>query len=448
MKKVVKKTIYSPRKWTRDLHESQARWKVIVCHRRAGKTTSALAHLVRDCMRGYRNNEEKALQEKSSKPAKALRFAFISPSYKQSKRNAWDVLKELTRDIEGVSFNEAELRCDFANGSRITLFGADNPDSLRGMALWGVVFDEYSQQPSNIFSEIIAPALADNKGYAIWIGTPKGKNAFYELYEYALKTDEDDSEKWLGLKLTVDQTNLIDEEELVMQKTLMTEDEYLQEWYCSFEAAIKGAYYAKELSLAREQGRISNVPHDKMLEVYTFWDLGMNDSTSIGFFQVYGKEYRMIDYYENHGQPLSHYANTLKQKAAEYDFNYGRHYLPHDIEVKELGTGISRREVLENLGVKVEVVPALNINDGINAGRIIFDQLWVDKEKCDDFIQAIAQYRQEWDEKRGQFKDRPLHDWSSHAADMFRYFAVTHNKLGARPERQVYVPNKLSYHRR
>ena len=162
---MAEKIIYTPRQWTYDLHESPERWKVIIVHRRGGKTTACINHLIRDAMR-----------------VNGSRYAYIAPTYKQAKNVAWDLLKEFARQIEGVSFNESELRADFANGSRITLFGADNPDALRGLALWGVIFDEYSQQPSNIFTEVIRPALADNKGYGIWIGTPKGKNDFYRLY--------------------------------------------------------------------------------------------------------------------------------------------------------------------------------------------------------------------------------------------------------------------------
>lgn len=366
------------------------------------------------------------------------RYAYIAPTYKQAKNIAWDILKEYARKVDGVTFNESELRCDFMNGARITLYGADNPDSLRGIALWGVVFDEYSQQPSEIFSEIIAPALADHEGYAIWIGTPKGKNSFYDLYEYA-KSDP----AWLAILLTVDDTGLISVGELETQRQIQTQEEFEQEWYCSFEAAIKGAYYIQEISEMRKTGRITKVPHDPTVGVITFWDLGMDDMTSIGFFQVCGREFHMIDYLESHGQPLSYYVSQLSIKAIEEKYNYTAHYLPHDIEVRELGSGTSRREVLERLGIKVQVVPKLSLADGINAARLVSPRVWIDEDKCKSFIEALSQYRQEWDDKKGMYKNHPLHDWTSHAADMYRYFAVAQHKMVVQPERRPFIPPNM-----
>src|ERR1051325_765255 len=220
---------YKPREWALQLHNSAKRWIVLVIHRRGGKTTAALNHLQRS-----------ALTTPNS------RYAYIAPTYKQAKNVAWDLLKFYSKVIPGVEYNEAELTVRYPNGSKLTLYGADNPDSLRGIGLWGVVFDEYSHQPSNFFTEIIRPALADHGGYAIWIGTPKGKNEFYRLFEAGKKDEE-----WLSLLLTVDDTQLIAQEELESARKVMTADEFLQEWYCSFEAAIRGSYYALELSQAR-----------------------------------------------------------------------------------------------------------------------------------------------------------------------------------------------------
>jgi phage terminase large subunit len=394
---------YTPRNYFNELHNTKHRWIVCVSHRRSGKTVATLNHLIRDAI---------------LKPLS--RYAYIAPTYKQAKNVAWDYLKFYSKDIPGIKTNEAELRIDYPTGSRITLFGADNPDSLRGLALWGVVFDEYSQQPSNIFSEIIRPSLADNQGYAIWIGTPKGKNEFYRLFEHS-KIDEN----WLSMLLTVDDTKIIPQSELEDARKVMNEDEFNQEWYCSFEASIKGAYYNRELSRAREEDRICNVPYEPSIPVHTFWDLGISDYTSIGFFQLVGKEKRMIDFYESHGYGLDHYAKIIKEKP----YCYGSHNFPHDVEVRELGTGKSRREILESLGIRVDIVPNIPVADGINSGRLTFSGLWIDKNKCSSFIDAISQYKQEWDDKNGMFRDKPLHDWTSHAADMYRYFSVGVDRL-------------------
>jgi len=394
--------IYKPRAWTRELHESKIRWKVIVAHRRAGKSTACLNHLLREAI----------LIPQS-------RYAYIAPTYKQSKNIAWDILKEYASKVSGATFNEAELRCDLLNGSRITLYGADNPDSLRGMGLWGVVFDEYSQQPSNIFTEIIRPALSDHQGFAIWIGTPKGKNEFWKLYEYGKKDD-----KWLSMLFNVDDTDIISESEIEDAKKIMSDDEFQQEFYCSFSANIKGAYYAKEIEKARKEKRIGIVPHDIGLPVITFWDLGMADSTAIGFFQKTGLEWRMIDYYEASGESLAHYAKVLKDK----NYLYSAHYAPHDIEVRELGTGKSRLEIARELGINFLLTPNIPIEDGIGSVRMMFGYLWIDEEKCSQFIHNISLYRKEWDDKRGTFKDRALHDFTSHSADVLRYWAVTEKR--------------------
>jgi hypothetical protein len=390
--------IYTPREWTRGFHSSAKRWKVLVVHRRAGKTVASINHLIRDAMMTPNS-----------------RFAYIAPTYRQAKDIVWDMLKHYAGKVAGVDFNESELRADFANGSRLRLYGADNPDALRGIGLWGVIFDEYSQQPSNIFTEIIRPALSDHKGYAIWIGTPKGKNDFYRLYQHAVSDND-----WLGILMTVDDTGIIDQAELDDARKVMTEDEYNQEFYCSFEASTKGAYYAKELAQAREEGRITKVKYDNTIPVFTFWDLGISDATAIGFYQRIGNEVRMIDYFEANNQGLDYYKKVLDDKG----YIYGGHFAPHDIAVRELTTGKSRQDIARTIGINFDIVPKLPLSDGIHAGRMMFPRLWVDDDKCGLWIEYIAQYRQEWDDKRGMFRDKPLHDFTSHAGDVYRYCAI------------------------
>lgn len=390
---------YNPRMQMKEFHNSNERWKVLVIHRRFGKTTASLNHLQRDALK-----------------IPGSRWAYIAPTYKQAKNIAWDMIREYSRMIPGVVYNVSELTVIYPNGSKLTLYGADNPDSLRGIALWGVVFDEYSQQPSNIFTEVIAPALADHEGYAIWIGTPKGKNEFYRLAQKAKNQDG-----WKCWTFKASETGVLSEKELENQRSIMSEDEYNQEFECSFEASTKGAYYRDQIQKARDEGRIGSVPHEPMLPVYTWWDLGMGDSTSIGFFQFAGREIRMIDYYEASGEGLGHYVNIIRSKG----YTYAEHYAPHDIEVRELGTGKSRKEMASSFGIDFLVAPKLSIQDGINAVRIRFSRLWIDETKCEKFIDAISQYRKEWNDKMGDYKDHALHDWTSHAADMLRYWAVT-----------------------
>lgn len=184
---------------------------------------------------------------------------------------------------------------------------------------------------------------------------------------------------------------------------------------------VQGAYYREQINQARKDGRIGKVPYDQNLPVMTWWDLGIGDSTAIVFFQKYGKEWRWIDTYEAEGEGLQHYAHVLQEKK----YLYSEHYFPHDVDVRELGTGKSRRETLESLGIRVNIVPKLSIDDGIQAVRTKLNQVWMDELKNKDAIRALSSYRKEFDEKHGVYKDKPLHDWSSHIADAIRYWAVT-----------------------
>lgn len=425
-KPVVIDVPYNPRQYFLPFHESKKRWSIIVAHRRSGKSTACFNHLQRDALK-----------------VKESRYAFILPTYKQAKNVIWDIAKFYSKVIPNIDYNEAELTIKYPNGSRITLYGADNPDSLRGIGLWGVVFDEYSQQPSNIFSEIIRPALADHTGYAIWIGTPKGKNSFWKIYQ---GYDEDGNKienfekDWYISHLTVKDTKIIPDTELADARQTMTADEFEQEFMCSFDAAIKGAYYAKELTLARAGKRIRDVPHDPAILVHTWWDLGIGDSTAVLFLQNDGINWRLIDSYQASGEGLSHYVNVLQERAKEY--TYGDHYAPHDIEVRELGSGKSRLEIAESLGIKFRVAPNLPIDDGINAARLRFSSLWIDEEKNQEFLHCISLYRKDWDDKKGEFRSKPYHDFTSHYADALRYWAVT--EMTDRNLTQSYTPSWVS----
>ncbi len=392
---------YSPRPLQKEMHKDLKRWNLLVCHRRFGKTVFAINQIIKSCV-----------QCKLERP----RYAYVAPLYKQVKQIAWDYIKHFTMVIPGAKANEAELRLDFPWGSRITLYGADNPDSMRGNYYDGIVLDEYGDMSPRLFTEVIRPALSDRKGWAIFIGSAKGGTQFHELYE-RMKDDKD----WYVKVHKASETGIIDAEELADARKIMDEDEYNQEYECSWTASIKGAYYAKQLQLAEEDGRICNVPYIEGHPVHTFWDLGVGDSTVIWFMQSINSELRFIDYYEMSGEGLPHYAQVLKDRG----YTYGDHYAPHDIEVRELGSGVSRLHTAKNLGIRFEICPKLGIDDGINAARMIFNRCWFDKDKCKDGLLALRNYHKEYDDKHKQFKPRPVHDWSSHAADAFRYFAVS-----------------------
>lgn len=373
----------------------------MVAHRRAGKTVACLNDLLKAAL---------------SIKLQDARFAYVAPHFNQAKDVCWHYLKRFASVVPGVVFNESELRCDLPNGARVRLYGADNPDRLRGIYLDGVVLDEYADMRPTIFSEIIRPLLADRKGWACFIGTPKGKNAFYELWQQAQESPD-----WFALQLKASETGLIDQGELDAARSQMTDDQYKQEFECSFTAAVQGAYYASLLEQAEQEGRICSVPYDSAAEVHVAWDLGIGDSTALVFAQLVGREWHIIDYYEASGVGLDHYVAHLKSKP----YNYGQMLLPHDAQAKELGTGKSRVEMLAGMGVRnVRVLKASSVDDGINAVRMTLGKCWFDKTRCKPLLDALSLYRTEYDDRRKVFRANPLHDWTSHAADAFRYLCV------------------------
>ncbi len=392
---------YRPRPLQRKAHNKKERFALLVCHRRFGKTVFVI-------------NE--AIKQAVTCKLKAPRFAYIAPFYKQAKNVAWDMLKYYCQPIPNIVFNESELKAEFPNGARISLYGGDNPDSLRGIYLDGVMMDEYAQMSPRLWAEIIRPAISDRKGGAIFIGTPKGHNNFFDLYQ-EVKDDED----WYVKVHRASETNYIDAEELEAAKKDMSEDQYQQEFECSWTAAIQGAYYGRLLEEAEKESRIGKVQHDTGALVETWWDLGIGDSTAIWFVQRIGAELRVIDYYENNGESLGHYANVLQDKAKENEWNYGDYVFPHDVRQRSLDTGRTRVETLQNLGVEPTIIPQMKVEDGIEAVRRKLKNCWFDEMKCRRGIDALRQYRSQYDEKNQVFKLRPVHDWASHAADAFRY---------------------------
>jgi Rps23 Pro-64 3,4-dihydroxylase Tpa1-like proline 4-hydroxylase len=297
----------------------------------------------------------------------------------------------------------------------VRLYGADNPDALRGIYSDGVVLDEAADMSPRMFNEILRPALSDRKGWAVWIGTPKGQNDFYDLWEMA-RLDE----AYFTLQMKASQTGLVDAVELADAKRQMTPAQYEQEYECSFQAAILGAYYAHEMDAAEDEGRIIPNVYDRTLQVHTAWDLGMSDHTSIWFFQQSGFEIRLIDLYVNCNFGLDHYAKVLQDRG----YQYGRHLLPHDVKVHELGSGKSRLETLWDLGIKADVVTKVSDEDGINAVRKILPRSWFDAEKCSYGIKALRGFRREYDDIRKVFKEKYDHGWESHPSKAMQYLAV------------------------
>jgi phage terminase large subunit len=398
---------YRPRRQFVAFHRRSQRFGCIVTHRRAGKTLAC----IHDLHRG-------ATRSQKLRP----RYAYLSPFLRQSKAVAWDYLRAAIEPgrMAGAdaSAHESELRIDYAdNGGQVRLYGADNPDAMRGIYLDGVVLDEYADMDPRVWSEIIRPALADRQGWAVFIGTPKGRNAFFELWRRAQSEPG-----WFSMMLKASETGLIPESELESARRDLTEEQYAQEFECSFDAAVVGSYYGKPMMRAEAERRMAPVPYDPAALVWTSWDLGIRDATAIWFAQVVGREIRVIDYYEASGVDLGHYVREIHSRP----YVYAGHIVPHDAQAKELGTGKSRLEVLANLGLKhITLAPLHRIEDGINAVRMLLPRCWFDQAKCARGIDALKLYRADYDDKLKALRAHPVHDWTSHAADSFRYLAMT-----------------------
>jgi len=411
---------YQPRtKLHAEIHRGMDthRFGAVVCHRRFGKTVLALNHL-----------QVAALECQRERP----RFHFIAPTYAQGKQIAWDYLVHYSSPIPGVVARVSELTVIYPGDRHVRILGADNPDSLRGIYSDGAVFDEFGLQPPKIFSEVVRPALSDRQGWALFLGTPAGKNQFHDVIQQA-KSDP----AWFYAMHKASETGLIDASELAAARKDMTEDEYAQEYECSFEAAVKGSIFGSELAVARAAHRIGPVPHDPVLPVDTDWDLGVGDSTSIWFSQsLRSGEIRIIDYYEASGEGLPHYAQVLQARG----YLYGQHWAPHDIQVRELGSGRSRVETAATLGIKFEVAPSIPLEDGIHAARMLFPKCYFDERKCGAGLEALQHYRRDYNTRLNEFKATPVHDWASHGADAFRTLAVRHKARVERKAVQGYKP--------
>lgn len=408
---------YTPRPFQQKLHNNLKRFNVLVCHRRFGKTIFAIMEMI-----------DKGLANDLWNP----QYAYIAPTYAQAKRVAWEYLIHFTSKIPGAKANKAELtveipRPDRNDKIRFMLLGADNPDSLRGIYLDGAILDEYAQCHPEIWGQVIRPALSDRKGWAIFIGTPKGENHFHRMYRDARKLmgdeDADNDSNWYAALHPVSETQVIDEDELADARATMTQEEYDQEYECSFSAALIGSYYSKYLNEMKSNGRILDFDYEPGIPVQTYWDLGIRDTTAIWFVQHVGREIRVIDFIENSGVGLEWYVKAIQSKP--YIYSHAGHGIPHDGAAKELGTGKSRQETLRDLGLIAHIVPRQSVADGIHAVRMLLTKnIYIHRTNCAQGIEALYNYERKWDGKNNMFMDKPLHNWASNAADAFRMMAI------------------------
>ena len=392
---------YKPRIYQRQTYDKLRRFNVLVWSRRTGKTVFAVNWAIRKLIECPKDHS---------------RVAYIMPTYKQAKRVAWTYLKTFTAPIPGMRYLEQELRAVFPDGREFWLLGGEDCDALRGIYLDAVVCDEFAQLPPQLWGTVLRPALADREGQALIIGTPFGMaNQFHQFY---LQTQG--LTGWYRSLLTCRDTDAIAPAELEQMRKEMQPEEFEQEMMCSWTASVRGAYYARQMSDAESEGRITRVPRDPLLPVHTSWDLGMANRTVVWLLQAVGAEVRAIGCRAYAGTGLPDIIADLQ--ALKY--SWGRHYAPHDGKVRELGSGKSREEIADALGMTWTIVPQVGLQSGIDATRALLPRMWFDQDGCKDGIEALRLYRTEYDDERRVFSTAPLHDWTSDYADSVRMFAV------------------------
>lgn len=429
--KLIESNGYVPRSYQKNFWDAWNSGKytkfVKVWHRRAGKDLTDFNLCIREAM----------------KQPQVITYVF--PTLKMGREILWEGMTN-----EGYKFiehfipkefivgkpNDTRMTINFINGSIFRVGGSDSPDSLRGGNTMLFVLSEWSEQDPYTWA-VIRPIILANGGRVVFNFTPKGDNHARTTFEIA-----GEEESWWREKLTAKDTGVLTEEQLEQELRELIREfgevegraKYEQEYMCSFDAPVIGSYYGEHINKAESEKRITSVPYDASVPVNTAWDLGVGDSTAIWFYQFIGQEIHIIDYYASSGVGLEHYANHLNSKG----YAYNKHFAPHDIQVKELGTGKSRLEMAKSFGINFEVVPNLSIDDGIQAVRSILSRCWFDSEKCEMGISALKSYRREWDDKNKVYRPYPKHDWASHPSDSFRYLAVTVNSASPKkPKKNI-----------
>lgn len=387
--------------------------------RRAGKDITAFNLMIREAIR---------------RPGV---YYYVLPTYAMCRKIMWD---NLTIDGQRIlhyipeqvieSTNEQQMRIRFTNESIIQFIGSDDYDkTLVGTNPRGIVFSEYALQDPRAYQFSI-PILRANNGWAVFITTPRGKNHLWELWNIA----QHNKENWFSYMLTVEDTQHVSVHDIRKEIASgeLSEDLAQQEYYCSFDVGVEGSYYSKYLDRMRVKGQIGDVPWEPSFKVHSAWDIGVRDSTTIIMFQTVGQVVRIIDSYENSKVGLEHYIKVLQQKP----YQWGKHIAPHDIKVREFGTGMTRIEKARQLGIYFTLAPDVSIEDGIESVRSALSKIWIDEKQNSTLLKALENYRQEYDAKKKVYKSAPLHDFSSHFADAMRYLCISLPKTrdGLSPE--------------
>jgi len=406
---------YTPRSYQLPLFQamdSGCKRAITAWHRRAGKDKSLFNLVVK-----------KALQRVGV-------YYYFFPEFAQGRRVIWDgidghgmkFLDHIPKELIGQK-HKTDMKIELTNGSLIQIIGTDNYDKVRGSNPVGCVFSEFAYQNPAAW-DVVRPILGENGGWAVFNSTPFGKNHFYEMFTMA-----EQNPNWFSQLVTVEDSldengNRFVPEEVIEEDRMsgMSEEWLQQEYYCSFTANSQGFYYLKQMNDAEKEGRVCNLPYETNIPVDTWWDIGVGDSTAIWFTQTIGREVHVIDFYQSASEGLDHYVKHLQSLP----YIYGSHNFPHDMSHTEFGTGKSRLEMAESLlgSARLNILPKVGLEDGINAVRIILPVCRFDKTRCEQGLKALNNYHRQWDDKSHEYKNKPVHDWSSHPADAFRYFAI------------------------
>lgn len=407
-------TGYAPRPLQTEIHKRLARFSVLALHRRFGKTVLAVNELI-----------DRAINCPLHKP----QMFYMSPYLVQSKRIAWGMLKTYTYNLPNVKQYESELKVVIplgeGNEATIQCLGADHPDSLRGVYIDHIIFDEYGLMPVSIWEEVCRPACADRHGGATFLGTPQGKNQFYDIHKKALDRMALGDEEWYAVTYRADETGIIAEKELQSMRDSMPENKFRQEMLCDWSAGIEGSFYENEMKRVKEEGRIMSVPYEPCLPVFVAFDLGYNDHTALWFCQFFQKEIRLIEYQEFVGIGLMDVLKEIQYKP----YVYGELFMPWDIGVHDLFTGRTRLECVQEMGFEVTIASKkISKEDGIHAVRTILSRCVFDKDKTSAGVDCLENFRKKKDERTGQFLSIEQKDQFVHGADSFRYLAVCYEE--------------------
>lgn len=361
-------------------------------------------------------------------------YYYIAPYYNQARQIIWEgadgsgrrFLDYIPEELIGGMYHKGrtklEMRQKLPNGSQIKLVGSDNIDAIVGTNPIGIVFTEFSLHKRGVW-DYLRPILAENGGWALFNGTPRGMaNEFYELYVNALRPESG----WFLQHLTRDDTGVPSLEAIEEDRQSgMPEPLVRQEYYTNFLAGNVGTYYSTEMETLRASGRFTRVPYDPRLPVYTFWDLGKRDACAVWFAQFFQQEIRIIDYYEAAERSLID--NIKHVKALRYA--YEDHYAPHDINVEEMTTKKSRWETADEHGITFQIVEKLPLMEGIEAVREILPRCWFDEENTELGRKALEHYHKKRDDVSQSFSDTPAKSWANHGADAFRYLALVADSI-------------------